>query len=120
MRRFIGVFCIVLFWASSVVGQNVRVFDSRDAYLDTMHSYMTRLDIKGVVAAFLPPKLIPADSIDGLQAHLDRHFPPELPNHALFVADETQNGLHREIYAYWSGTAYLYALCVYHVRDDAT
>lgn len=80
---------------------------------------MTR-EIEQVMRAFGGSDEMTAQELAGLEARVRGIFPYDFRHVAVLKREDMGAGFRRELYVYWAGTAYLFAIVFFHEREGET
>lgn len=73
--------------------------------------------IEDVMRAFGASDEMTEQELRGLESRVRAIFPYDFRHVDVLRSEDMGNGWKRELYAYWAGTAYLFATVIFHARE---
>lgn len=97
---------------------DAKSFGSYWEMREVLDRHMQAIDLESAFGALLPPGAVDPGRLANAQDGMRGSLPPFLENATIFVNLPYENGMSRQVIAYWTGTSYLYAQISYHDRAD--
>lgn len=84
---------------------------------EVLDRMMMNREIENVMRAFGASDEMTDEQLRNLEMRVRDIFPYDFRHVDVLKVDDMSNGWKRELYAYWAGTAYIYATVLYHQRE---
>ncbi len=106
-----------LFLALPVMAQHQNaMFRDYEDMREVLDRLMMNREIEGVMRAFGASDEMSDEQLKNLEIRVRDIFPYDFRHVDVLKRDDMGNGWKRELYAYWGGTAYIYATVLFHER----
>ena len=118
--RILYAFLSVIALALPAAAQDLpeSIFRDYDHMRQVLDDNIMKRDIVTTMKAFGASDEMTPEELAGLQRRVQGIFPRDFENVDVMRVREMNGGFRQELYAYWTGTQYLYAYLFMHDRGD--
>lgn len=95
------------------------LFDSYDAMRGEMERLVKGREIEDLMVRFGGTDEMTIEQLRSLDAQVEQLYLEDFEQSMLLRKVSHGEGFHQELWAYWTGTAYLFVYVFYHQTDDA-
>lgn len=99
--------------------QQDAVFDSYDAMRGEMEALVKSREIEDLMIRFGGADEMTIEQLRSLDAQVEQLYPQDFEQSTLLRKVSHGGGFHQELWAYWTGTAYLFVYVFYHQTNTA-
>ncbi len=118
MRSFLSALAVAVALASPAAAQHQNsIFRDYAEMRDVLDRFMFSRRIADVMRAFGASDEMTEQELQGLENRVRAIFPYDFRHVDVLRSEDMGNGWKRELYAYWAGTAYIFATVIFHERD---